>query len=128
MPASFTIDEKQRLVRSRAWGVLVDQDLRSNQQALRNDSRFDPTFRQVYDFTGVTDVQLTQAGIQSLAYNPLFVPTARRAVVVSSDVAYGMARMYALISNRDERAFRIFRDLDSAQRWIELDTDDPSLK
>jgi hypothetical protein len=44
-------------------------------------------------------------------------PTARRAIVVSSDVAFGMARMYSILSGREE-LIQVFRDRSSALRWI----------
>ena len=118
MPASFVIDHQQRLVQSKAWGVLVEEDLAATQRGVREDKQFDRMYRQVYDFSDVTQVRVSGKQLQSLAYNSPFSPKARRAIVVNSDVAFGMARMYALMGDRDPDCFRIFRDRPSALAWL----------
>lgn len=118
MPASFTIDPERRLVRSRAWGVLVDADLLQTQRGVRGDPRFAPDFGQLYDFTDVTELRLTGEVVQALAQRSPFARDARRAVVVGSAVAFGMARMYQLAADRESSTFRIFRDVESASRWL----------
>lgn len=119
MPATGEIDHDKRIVRSRAWGTLVDADLQGTQQALRDDPRFEATYSQIYDFSEVEDLQITGKGVRGLAQSSPFARDARRAVVVGSDHGYGMARMFALLSDRDSRTFRIFRDVAAATAWIE---------
>lgn len=126
MPASFVIDHARREVRSRAWGVLVDADLEATQRALRAEAGFDPLYRQLYDFTAVTEVRVTGTGLRELARRSPFSPRARRAIVVPSDVAFGMARMYGLVGDRDEALFQIFRDLPTAERWLASDDGPPA--
>ena len=125
MPASFTIDPERRLVLSRGWGVLVDDDLRGTQRGLRAAPEFAPDFRQLWDFTAVTQVRVTGEGLRGLALQSPFRRDARRAIVVASDVAFGMVRMYELVSDRDSRYFRIFRDVATAMQWLEREGDDP---
>ena len=110
MPATFLIDHDDRIVRSRAWGLLIDRDLLDSQQRLREDPRFEPTYCQIFDFTAVEQLSLTADGLRALAANSPFSRDARRAIVVGTEGAYGMARMYAMLSDRNPRHFRIFRD------------------
>ncbi len=119
MPATFEIDHDHRLVRSRAWGVLVDDDLAHTQSGLRDDPAFEPDYRQLFDFTEVTDVRVTRDGLLSLAARSPFDPASRRAMVVSSDLSFGMVRMYQMLSGRDPDFFRPFRTVDAAIRWLE---------
>ena len=119
MPATCDIDHDRRLVRSRAWGTLVDTDLQATQRTLREDARFESTYSQIYDFSEVEHVRVTGKGLESLARSSPFARDARRAVVVGSDHGYGMARMFAMLSDRDPVNFRIFRDVASATAWIE---------
>jgi hypothetical protein len=119
MPASFTIDLEDRIVFSRAWGILVDDDLRQTQRGVREAPGFAPDFRQLYDFSDVTDVQVTQDSLWGMAVNSPFELGARRAMVVDTDVAFGVARMYQLISGRESTTFRIFRDREAALRWLD---------
>ena len=118
MPASYRIDAADQIIYSRAWGVLTDDDIATNRAALARDPAFVPTSSQLYDFSEVTAVEVTAAGVRALARTSPFARTARRAIVVSSDVAYGMARMYAIISDHHDDAFRIFRDQRDAIAWL----------
>jgi hypothetical protein len=43
-----------------------------------------------------------------------------RRVVARSDVAYGMARMFAAFSERAGQEVRIFREMVPAEVWLEL--------
>lgn len=119
MPASFTIDLARRIVFSRGWGILVDDDLRQTQKGVRETPGFEPDFRQIYDFSDVIDVEVTQDSLWGLAGSSPFAAGARRAVVVDSNVAFGVARMYQLMSERESSTFRIFRDRQAALRWLE---------
>jgi len=123
MPASFVIDHANRLVRSKGWGVLEEADLASTQRGVREDAQFDPMYRQIYDFSDVTEIRVSATDLRFLAYNSPFSPKATRAVVVSSDVAYGMARMYGLMGDRDPERFQIFRDRAAALRWLGVSDD-----
>ena len=61
-PASrFVIDHELRLVRSKGWGELVEADLAATQRGVREDNQFDPMYRQIYDFTEVTQVFVSAA-------------------------------------------------------------------
>jgi hypothetical protein len=124
MPATFLIDHDDRIVRSRAWGLLIDRDLLDTQQRLREDPRFEPTYCQIFDFTAVEQLSLTADGLRALAANSPFSRDARRAIVVGTEGAYGMARMYAMLSDRNPRFFRIFRDAPSAIKWLRDAPDD----
>ena len=62
---------------------------------------------------------VTVKGVHALVQQPLiFSPDSRRAVVVPSDLGFGMARMYQTL--RDELGGRVgvFRDFDEARRWV----------
>ena len=119
MPASFSIDLARRMVYSRGWGVLVDSDLRQTQRGLRETAGFEPDFSQLYDFSGVTEVRITGDGLRELSRQSPFHKEARRAIVVDSEVAFGMARMFQISGDRETSEFQIFRDREIALRWLE---------
>ncbi len=118
MPAEYRIDRSRHVVYSRAWGVLTDQDLADNRAALFGDPAFEPDLSQLYDFTDVTEVKVTSGALLRLALSSRFAPTVRRAVVVSTDEAFGMARMYSILSGRED-LIQVFRDRASAVRWLD---------
>ena len=105
---------------SRGWGRLVDADLQQTQAGLRSDAQFEPDYSQLYDFTALTDLAVTAGGLRGIALQSTFAPSARRAIVVASDEAFGMARMFALVGDRDPNHFRIFHDMREAQAWLNL--------
>lgn len=123
MPLTFVIDHENRLICSKGWGVLTEADMADAKQRLREQTEFDPMYREFCDFTGVTDFQLTAKQVQAFARTSPFAQQARRAVVVSSDVVFGMVRMYGLVGDRDPENHRIFRDFPSALRWFGLSED-----
>ncbi|HTT68911.1 MAG TPA: hypothetical protein VMF70_12870 [Gemmatimonadales bacterium] len=118
MPADYRIDRAARVVYSRAWGVLTDQDLVDNRVALFTDPAFAPEFNQLYDLSAVTEIRVTSPALLQLSLSSRFAPSSRRAVVVSSDVAFGMARMYAILTGHEETV-QVFRDRASAVGWLE---------
>ena len=118
MPADYRIDPTRRIAYSRAWGILTDQDLAGNRAALFADPAFELDMPQLYDFSGITEIRVTPAAIRHLAPTSPFGQTARRALVVPTEEAFGMARMYAILTGHEE-LIQVFRDRESAIRWLE---------
>jgi len=118
MPFAFTIDTSRRLVLSRGWGVLNDRELVAHVRALAQDPRFRPDLHQLCDFIDVTDVRVTAAGVREMTGLKPFGAGARRAFAVSSDVAYGMARMYQIMREDAPDEVEVFRDIDAALEWL----------
>ena len=117
MPADNRIDRSERIVYSRAWGIVTDEDLADNRAALFADPAFEPGLAQFYDFTDVTEFKVSSMALLHLSLTSRFAPTARRAVAVSSDLVFGMARMYAILSAREE-VIQVVRDRPSAVQWL----------
>ena len=115
----YKIDKKQRLVMTTVSGVMTLADGLSHQNTIRNDPEFAPTFSQLMDLTHATRIDLTQQDIHRLAQTNVFSPNSRRAILVKTDVAYGLARMYELLrETMGEHGIRVFRNLDEALEWI----------
>ncbi len=120
MPESFEIDPRVGLVTSRVWGVVTDEEVRQHYLRLLADPRFDPSFRQLADVTGVTAVAASVTTVAVIARTTLFREGVRRAVVASSDLQYGMARLFAAYSEEGRQNVRVFRDLAAARAWLAL--------
>lgn len=118
MPGAYTIDLPRSLVLSRGWGVLTDRELLAHVRALTTDSRFAPHFRQLADLRDVTEVKFTASTIREMVRLNPFGAGARRALVVTSDELFGMARMYQLLTNESPDELRIFRKVDDALQWL----------
>ncbi len=120
MPASYRIDSELAVVHSVGTGVLTDADVLGHNARLKQDAQFLPTFCNFWDLTEVDRLHVSSAVLWTLSRECAFAPTARRAFVVSSDVAYGLMRMFILMSGDDsESHLAVFRDRDEAWRWLE---------
>ena len=119
VPTSHSIDRKEGLVISRLWGPVTEDEIHEHNQRLRTDPAFDPTYRQLVDLTGVTEIVVGTKVIVDTAQDQFFAPGARRAIVASSDAAFGMARMFALRAESLGQRIEVFRDPKEAQDWLD---------
>jgi len=126
VPTDYVIDTEHRAVFTLAIGALSILDLLDSMTRLLGDARFSPDFCHVADFrlVDITAPQLSTADIRSLAARPVFDPSARRAFIIGSGSAFGLARMYA--AERDaggESNIQTFQDLETAAAWAGIDLD-----
>ena len=66
----------------------------------------------------VTEVLVGADTIQATARDQFFSPGVRRAFVTSSDAVFGMARMFATISESAGQTIEVFRDMNAAEKWL----------
>jgi hypothetical protein len=127
MSESFHIDETQRIVWARSWGVLCDQDILNHQSRLRADPKFQPSFSQLVDCTGVTEVTLTAKMMLQMGQSTVFAPEAKRAYVVAKDVVFGLVRMYGLYQSvRGRHSVQVFRNRAEAVAWLGVNDTAPA--
>lgn len=96
MPIRYTVDPLQRLVLADCSGALTLLDLRETAVRVAREPFFQPTFSLLFDLTGVTDFQVDAAGLGEYLRSGVDPSSnaARRAFVVSSREAYGLARLF----------------------------------
>jgi hypothetical protein len=119
MPAYFKIDKERRLVMSTGAGVFTMTDALAHQENLLKNPDFEPNFSQLMDLTHITEVDLTSEDLRTLSQRSIFSRDSRRAILVNSDVVFGLARMFeALREYYGEEGIRVFRNLDDALEWV----------
>jgi hypothetical protein len=119
MPASYEIDKQRRLVITTGLDPFTTADALAHQQKLLEDPDFNPSFSQIMDFTRIAAFELEAGDVRMLAQRTVFSPESRRAIVVSTNLGYGLSRMFEM--HREgfgENGIRVFRDLDEAVDWI----------
>lgn len=121
MPCDHRIDRERRLVLS--WGAepLLAQELVEHQATLAREPGFEPDFDQLWDLTAVERFEIREADLKRLAHSPYFGRGARRAIVVRTDLAYGMARQFEALRSVAPDEVRIFRSMEEARAWLGLD-------
>ena len=96
----------------------MEREILAHVRALIADPRFARNFHQLLDLRDVTNVQFTASTVRELARLNPFGAGARRAVVVTNDVVFGMARMYQILADESPDELQIFRKMDDALQWL----------
>ena len=113
------IDPAHRVVTLDVSGEIDDEGLLSLAAELRKDPEVTPDFAFLIDLREASGLTVTSEGVRALIAQPLVLsPESRRAVVVPSDLGYGMARMYEMLREDRGGSARAFRDFDEARRWV----------
>ncbi|MGH9741812.1 MAG: hypothetical protein ACRD51_05605 [Candidatus Acidiferrum sp.] len=119
MPAFYKIDKERKVVLSSGTGVFTKEDALSHQDRLVADPDFDSSYSQLLDFTHITRIDLTATDVQHLALRNIFSPQSRRAILVPTDLGFGLGRMFEILrENAGEQGIRIFRNLEEALDWV----------
>jgi hypothetical protein len=124
MPITYHIDAERRLVLTHASGILTDADLLAHKERLARDAAFDPAMAQLSDLREIQRLDVTAAGVRAMVDHDT-VHVARRtghrlALVVPTDDAFGMARMYQLMRREDDGNVGVFRTMPEAEAWLAL--------
>jgi hypothetical protein len=121
MPYEYTIDAERRLIITRWWGDLTDQDMFDHHQQLGMDPRFNPEFSVLLDMSDATDYTgLTVAGLKKAAQKPFYGPHTRRAVIAPREALFGLARLFDAYREiaRGEEHSRVFTNRPAAMLWL----------
>ena len=122
MPVDFLVDVDHRVVFTVAVDVLTVADGVAHMDRLQADPQFSPRFNQIADFRGVTEVRLSGFDVRDLAKRTIFDREARRALVVTRPLAFGLARMFEILRGlRGESHLTVVRELEEAARWTRVD-------
>jgi hypothetical protein len=121
MPENYHIDHEQRLVWSKCWGVLSDDDLLNHQARLKADPDFNPSYSQFVDSTEVTEVTLTPKVVQQVAQSSVFAPESKRVFLVVQNIIFGLGRMYqGYVNAKGQNHIQVHRDRAKALAWLEV--------
>jgi len=124
MPVDYVIDAERRVVFTVAIDVFSPADAVRHMTRLQADPGFSPSFNQIADFRGVTEVRLSGLDILDLSRHTVFTRDARRALVIDRPLAFGLARMFATLRGLSgEQHLTIVRALEDAARWTRVDPD-----
>jgi hypothetical protein len=71
-----------------------------------------------FDLQRVTSIQVSCATIRQLALEDLWGPDARRAFVVTFEVAFGLARMFDILTEERGHEIQVFTTMPVARQWL----------
>lgn len=136
MPVTYSILENGSLIHARAEGVVDDVALISHLRDFGQDERVRATHRTLFDFRAAEDCTITSQAVRSAA-KLVEAARARRlrraneadakpriALLVPSDVAFGLGRMFGSLVAHLSGEVCVFRDEVEARRWLHLEPED----
>lgn len=116
------IDAPRRIVHTKLTGVVTFAETFAYQSGLPRQPGFDPAFDHVVDLREVDDLTLTADEIRNVAVHTVFLPTARRAIVVANRLLFGIGRMYGTyleVAGVPAPRIHVFESIDAALAWLE---------
>jgi len=118
MPVSSFVDPHSRLVITLCVREVVLAEGVASCLHIRNHPGFHPDFRQLVDLSMATNISLRFPDLYHLQQEcDPFSNQARRAIVATDAVSFGLGRMYQLITNSPN--LEVFRTLHEALDWLE---------
>jgi hypothetical protein len=114
---TIQVDDPHRLIRVSLPRELTDVGLINVFALLRAMQEFANGYSLLFDGTDVQHTELTGDGVYNLARSTEG-DLNRVAIVASTPVAFGMARMYEICSNWKEERVSVFSDKESALAWL----------
>jgi hypothetical protein len=120
MPIQYVIDSARQRLLKRAEGLVTFQDISDHLDAEERDHGLG--LSELLDARGAT-TNLTATQVRALVHRAAATlrrtPIGPTAIVATDDVMFGMARMYSLLTERDGVVVEVFRDVESASRWLD---------
>ena len=121
MPTTLHIDREAGIVYSTFYGDVDTAELVEQVAAIRRHSDFDPQFRELIDASNVTSFDVSSDEVRDLAIQPApFAPSARRVLVASEDLVFGLARMFQIFGGEQRPHFEVVRTLEQAYQLLGL--------
>ena len=122
MPISHRVDTKTGILHIRRWGHIDTQDEAEACRARKADPLVIPDMpvfvdtREVEPPDSAETIRYLANCITDIAAELRCGPVA---ILVADDVQYGMARMYMALTQLAHSPTEVFRDQESAFRWLE---------
>jgi hypothetical protein len=121
MPISYAVDAEHMTVRLTASNPLTTADFDSYYRVSRLDSRVSPDMDRIVDFRGIGSMPAC-ADVVRVARSRREAPIgphARVAVIVDSDLAYGVSMQFAAHAGMLDDQLHAFRSESEAAAWID---------
>jgi len=121
MPAMVTLDREHGIRITTAAGPTSVADFLAVNRTIHADPDLAMTTRSLVDLRYASLRDLTRSDVQQAVKLPILPRQAetRMAVVTSSPLAYGLARMFAMMQAGPRRGeVQVFNTLDGAMAWL----------
>ena len=122
METRRTIDPDKGIVWTTVTGELTLAEIRADMAQLAANPAYRPDLPGLVDMRGVTKFLTAEETAQlaeQLKSSPKVVNRARRALLVGSELSFGMYRMFEALMSGGTVEYFVFRDEAEARAWVE---------
>ncbi|MCK4709992.1 MAG: hypothetical protein KAU21_15345 [Gammaproteobacteria bacterium] len=127
MPVSYKILPEKKLMVLHYTGELTVEEILNVRKEGAADPDSNPAYHVIDDITGVTFSKINFNDLSRISGQSVATKGVKRALVAETELQFGMARMYQILSESYGQIFQIFRDYDAASEWV-LEPDTESIK
>ncbi len=132
MPAKHNIDNKNKLITTTWSDTATDSELIDALTKYHREIKNNPAYQaynEILDLREVGTIKLTTEGIKRIGEiavktDQVYIKT-KLAIVVSSPLAYGLARMYEAYRNfapNPNKEIQVFNEIGEAHEWVGMKT------
>ena len=119
MPVVLKIDARRKVVYSAFYGKIDDAEVAGHRSAIASDPDFKAHFNEIVDFTAVTDIDLSESTLATMAASPsLFRESVLHIVVAPADLIFKLAGKYKAFARSSRPNFHIVRSRDEAYQIL----------
>ncbi len=122
MPIRYRIDADSNLLNVEVDGMILPEDVVRYRTRLLSDPEFIPGTNTLVDCRGASTEGLNASDLQFFADDIMsrrrLLGRAKCAVIVATDAAFGMMRMYEAYTLESPVVVRVFRDEGEARVWL----------
>jgi hypothetical protein len=116
------IDQERYFIHTTITGEITLPEIREDMVRLAADPHYSP------DMPGIVDMRNAKVNLSSneirqltdsLKQSPRVVSNTRRALLVGSDLAFGIYRMFVAMAENGRTDYRVFREEQAARDWLD---------
>ena len=118
MPMDVSVDSVSRVVTTRAWGDISEDDLAALRRAYETNPDIDPSFVRLCDLSAATGISVSAGTMARWAADPIANPAVRHAIVCSAPKVLRSVLEYVAKSRSYFREVSVFPTHRAAAEWI----------
>jgi len=119
MPAVLKIDPRRRVVFSSFYGRVTDEELLAQRSLIARDPDFNREFSEIADFTAVTDPDVTDQSLATMAASAsIFSESVRHILVVRDGAIADLATKFKALSQRTRPNMFVVKTLAEAYELL----------
>ncbi len=119
MAITYSIDETKGMMHSEFSGSIDLNDLNAFFEDLRSNKAFQGDCLALHDGRNMENIAVNYRNILAIAACCPWMKGSHRAIVVSSKLMFGMARMYQSILDKRHGTIQIFMNIVDAELWLD---------